>query len=222
MDIVVSLLDIILHVDKHLAEIMMQYGTLTYAILALIIFCETGLVVMPFLPGDSLLFAAGALVAATGVLNPHLLVVILIVCAVIGDAVNYHIGKTIGTQMLSAGTGQHFLGRYIKPAYITKTHEFYERHGGKTIILARFVPIIRTFAPFVAGIGTMSYRRFFSYNVIGGIVWVASFVYLGVFFGNLPIIKKNFSVVIVAIIILSILPGLIEFIRAYRTKQHTA
>ncbi len=220
MDFVLLVIDFILHVDQHLAEIMMQYGTMTYVILVTIIFCETGLVVMPLLPGDSLLFAAGALIAATGALNPHLLVLLLILSAIAGDAVNYHIGKTFGQRWLHPDhANPTFISRMIKPSYIEKTHAFYEKHGGKTIIFARFVPIVRTFAPFVAGIGNMSYRHFFNYNVLGGIAWVASFVYLGVFFGNLPIIKKNFSLLIVGIIIVSCIPAIVEYLRAVRQPK---
>lgn len=210
MEYVSFLMDFILHIDKHLAEIIGQYGVWTYAILIAIIFAETGLVVTPFLPGDSLLFAAGAIAAATGVLDIHLLVLLLIAAAILGDLVNYHIGKAIGPKVFAKDL------RWLKRQHLVRTQEFYEKHGGKTIIIARFMPIIRTFAPFVAGIGTMSYSRFAMYNVVGAIVWVASFAYLGFMFGNNPFIKKNFTLVILAIIIISVLPGVIEYIRHKR------
>jgi membrane-associated protein len=206
MDAFTSVVDIFLHLDKHLGEFISAYGTTTYAILFTIIFAETGLVIAPFLPGDSLLFAAGSLAAATGVMDPAMLVVLLSIAAILGDTVNYSIGKVFGIRVL-----QKF--PFIKQEHITYTERFYEKHGGKTIILARFLPIVRTFAPFVAGIGTMNYSRFILYNVAGGIAWVASFIYLGFFFGNIPVVKRNFSLVIVGIIIVSVLPGVIEFVR---------
>ncbi|MCS6807765.1 MAG: DedA family protein [Bacteroidota bacterium] len=206
MEALQPFLDIFLHLDNHLGEIISQYGTMTYAILFLIIFAETGLVIAPFLPGDSLLFAAGALAAATGALHTTLLVLLLWVAAVLGDTVNYSVGATLGLSVL-----QRF--PFVKREHITYTERFYERHGGKTIILARFLPIVRTFAPFVAGIGAMNYARFVIYNILGGLLWVAVFIYLGFYFGNIPIIKQNFSLVIVGIIIASVMPGVIEFIR---------
>ena len=208
MEIIQSIIDFILHIDKHLVEIVNEYQTWTYLILFLIIFAETGLVVTPFLPGDSLLFAAGAIIAKPeSGLNIFLMAGLLIIGAILGDLVNYHIGDYVGPKAFS--------GRYkiLKKEYLEKTQAFYVKHGGKTIIYARFVPIIRTFAPFVAGIGTMSYGKFASYNVIGAVVWVVSFLLLGYFFGGLPIIKENFTLVIFAIIILSILPPVIEYFR---------
>jgi membrane-associated protein len=211
METLQSLIDIFLHLDKHLGEIISQYGITTYAILFAIIFAETGLVIAPFLPGDSLLFAAGALAAATGVLDPALLVLLLCIAAILGDTVNYTIGNVFGSKVL-----QKF--PLIKREHIEYTEKFYEKHGGKTIILARFLPIVRTFAPFVAGVGAMNYSRFIMYNIVGGIVWVASFIYLGYFFGNLPVVKRNFSFVIIGILIVSVLPGVIEFVR-HRMKK---
>lgn len=208
MDAVSWFIDFFLHLDKHLAEIIAQYGTLTYSILFLIIFAETGLVVTPILPGDSLLFAAGALAGTTGILSPHLLVLLLSIAGIAGDTVNYHIGKYLGPKVFNEQT------RWLKREYLQRTHEFYERHGGKTIIIARFIPIIRTFAPFVAGIGAMTYTRFIVYNFIGAVLWVSIFVYAGFAFGNHPIVRKNFTLVIIGIIFVSILPGVIEFVRA--------
>jgi membrane-associated protein len=206
--------DFFMHLDVHLNEIIGQYGLWTYLILTLIIFCETGLVVTPILPGDSLLFAAGALAATEGSpLKVYWLLIILGAAAVAGDTVNYWIGHFIGPKIFS----QKKI-RFLKKEHLERTHEFYEKHGGITIVLARFIPIIRTFAPFVAGIGRMSYWRFISYNVIGGIAWVAIFVFGGYFFGNLPLVRRNFTVVIVAIIFISILPGVIEYLRQKRKK----
>ncbi len=199
------LIDFILHVDQHLLEFINNYGTWVYAILFLIIFVETGLVVMPFLPGDSLLFAAGALAASTGAINPWLLTIILILAAILGDSVNYHIGKTLGPKAFQRNS------RWINQSHLHKTQAFFAKHGGKTIIFARFIPFARTFAPFVAGTGSMDYRYFLSYNVVGGIAWVSSFVGLGYAFGNLPVVKDNFSHLIFGIIILSVLPGLLAW-----------
>lgn len=209
MELLTQFTDIVLHLDKHLAELALQYGTWMYAILIAIIFCETGLVVTPFLPGDSLLFAAGSL-AAVGALDVHVLFVVLTLAAIVGDGVNYHIGQYVGLKAFRPDA------RVLKTAYLEKTHAFYERHGGKTIIIARFVPIVRTFAPFVAGAGSMSYRRFLAYNVIGALIWTGSLLYAGYLFGNLPLVKENFSLVIIGIIIVSILPGVVEFIRHKR------
>jgi membrane-associated protein len=214
LDLIKELIDLILHIDKHLLAFCSDYGNLTYLILFVIIFVETGLVVMPFLPGDSLLFAAGAM-AATGCFDPILLVGLLFVAAFLGDTLNYHIGKYIGDKAFTRDY------KFVKRKHLLATQAFYEKHGGKTIIIARFIPIIRTFAPFVAGIGVMSYRRFISYNLIGGFLWVASFVILGYFFGNLPIVKKNFTLVIFAIIFLSILPPIIEFLKHQFSKKTT-
>lgn len=218
MELISYLIDIILHLDKHLAEIIQGYGTWTYLILFTIIFCETGLVVTPFLPGDSLLFAAGALAALDGSpLNVGLLFLLLTVAAIIGDTVNYWIGAYIGPKAFSSNS------RLFKKQYLIRTQEFYERHGGKTIIIARFVPIIRTFAPFVAGIGSMSYWRFIAYNVFGGIIWVGICLAFGYLFGNIPFVKRNFSLVILVIIFISILPGLVEIIRhRYKNRSHTS
>jgi membrane-associated protein len=204
---ITSLIDLFLHLDQHLNVIIREYGLWTYFILFGIIFCETGLVVTPILPGDSLLFAAGAF-AALGALDPLWLLALLTFAAVTGDTVNYWIGKWVGPRVF-----QQEKIRFFKKEYLIRTHEFYERHGGKTIIIARFIPIIRTFAPFVAGIGEMTYGRFISYNIIGGIAWITLFILGGYYFGNLPMVKKNFTWVIMAIIFISILPGIIEFLR---------
>lgn len=214
MELISSLIDFILHIDQHLVDIVNDYKTWTYLILFLIIFAETGLVVTPFLPGDSLLFAAGAIIAKPeSELNVVLMCVLLIIAGILGDMANYHIGKYVGPRAFS--------GRYrlLKREYLEKTQQFYVKYGGKTIIYARFVPIIRTFAPFVAGVGTMSYGRFASYNVIGAILWVSSFLFLGYFFGGLPIIKDNFTYVIFAIILLSLLPPLIEVFRGKKKEN---
>lgn len=213
MELIKTLIDFILHIDQHLVEIVSNYKTWTYLILFLIIFAETGLVVTPFLPGDSLLFAAGAIIAKPDSnMNIVLTCILLIIAAILGDLVNYHVGKYIGPKAFS---GRY---RFLKKEYLEKTQEFYYKHGGKTIIYARFIPIIRTFAPFVAGIGTMSYLRFATYNVVGGIAWVTSFLMLGYFFGGLPVIKDNFTYVIFGIILVSVLPPVIEIIRGRRKK----
>ncbi len=209
-------IDVILHLDKHLDEIIRTYGLWTHLLLFLIIFCETGLVVTPILPGDSLLFAAGTF-AALGSLNLTGIVVSLSVAAVAGDTVNYWIGHLVGPKVFTQKTS-----RFFKKEYLDRTHQFYEKYGGKTIIIARFVPIIRTFAPFVAGIGSMTYVRFIAYNVVGGVGWIMILVLAGYFFGNVPIVRRNFSLVILAIIIISILPGVIEFVRhKYVTEART-
>lgn len=208
LELIQQLLDFILNIDKHLIEIVKEYRTWTYLILFLIIFAETGFVVTPFLPGDSLLFATGAIVAnPDSGLNIFFMAILLIIAAITGDFVNYHAGKYVGPIAFS---GKY---RLLKKEYLDKTQAFYEKHGGKTIIYARFVPIIRTFAPFVAGIGTMSYAKFALFNVTGAIFWVISFLVLGYFFGGLPIIKDNFTFVIFGIIFLSILPPVIEVVR---------
>jgi len=207
MELITYLIDLFLHLDEHLANIIAQYGAWTYGILFLVIFMETGFVVTPFLPGDSLLFAAGTF-AALGSLNVWLLAGLLMFAAVLGDTVNYSIGHYLGERAYNI--------RWIKREYLEKTHAFFEKHGGKTIFLARFVPIVRTFAPFVAGIGKMSYGYFISYNFFGGIVWVALFTFAGYFFGNIPFVKKNFEFVIVAIILISVLPMLYEWLKARR------
>jgi membrane-associated protein len=214
MEIIRQLVDFILHIDVHLVELTAQYGIWIYGILFLIIFCETGLVVTPFLPGDSLLFVAGTLAAAgNNHVNVHFMALLLIAAAILGDACNYFIGKFFGEKLFRNPDSKIF-----RQSYLEKTHGFYERHGGKTIILARFVPIVRTFAPFVAGMGKMSYTHFFSYNVIGGIVWVALFMYAGYFFGGLEFVKSNLSLLIVVIIFVSLLPGIIEVVRQRMKK----
>ncbi|MFW1755271.1 DedA family protein [Acinetobacter wanghuae] len=202
-----ELIDFILHVDDHLLEFITQYGVWIYAILFLIIFVETGLVVMPFLPGDSLLFAAGALAASTGVMDPWVLIPLLFLAAVLGDTLNYHIGRYIGPRVFEIES------RFINKKHLIATQQFFAKHGGKTIIFARFVPFARTFAPFVAGAGKMNYKYFLSYNVIGAFLWITSFVILGYMFGNMPIVKDNFTHLIFGIIIISVLPGIIGFIR---------
>lgn len=214
MEIITYIISFVLHIDVHLAELIQYFGAWSYLALFGIIFCETGLVITPFLPGDSLLFAVGTF-AATGSFNILYLTLTLMVAAILGDSANYAIGKYFGHYLIS----HRVSAKFIKKEYLDKTHKFYERHGGKTIILARFVPIVRTFAPFVAGIGQMSYLKFFSYNVIGGIVWVALLTLAGYFFGNIPIIRNNFTVVIYIIVFLSILPPIIEVWRHKRAKK---
>ena len=209
-----TVIDFILHIDQHLTALSAQYGMWIYAILFLIIFCETGLVATPFLPGDSLLFAAGG-IAAVGGMNIHIMVLILLVAAILGDAVNFMIGKYFGAKLFSNPDSKIF-----RRAYLEKTHVFYEKHGGKTIIIARFVPIVRTFAPFVAGMGDMHYGRFIRYNIIGAMAWVLLFSYLGYFFANIPLVKNNLGLVLGAIIVMSILPAIIEIVRAkYAAKK---
>jgi len=209
MEIVSYLIDLILHLDEHLSTIIQNYGTWTYLILFAIIFMETGLVITPFLPGDSLLFAAGTFAspALGSALNIVVLWVLLVFAAILGDTVNYWIGHYIGPRAFSGDI------RFLKKEYLDRTHEFYEKHGGKTIILARFVPIVRTFAPFVAGVGEMSYGRFFTYNVVGGILWVTIFTLGGYFFGALPFVKDNFTLVVLAIILISVLPAFYEVVK---------
>jgi len=206
MEIISELVDFILHLDVYLNSIIKNFGIWTYLILFLIIFLETGVVITPFLPGDSLLFAAGSF-AALGSLNVFALVILLTLAAILGDTLNYWVGHFIGPRAFSGNI------RILKKEYLDRTHEFYEKHGGKTIILARFIPIIRTFAPFVAGIGAMDYPHFFFYNVIGAILWVSIFTFGGYFFGNLPFVRNNFTIVILVIILISVLPGVFEFLR---------
>ena len=213
MDWISGVVDFILHVDKHLLALTQAYGLWTYLILFVIIFCETGLVVTPFLPGDSLLFAAGG-IAALGEMNIHLMVALLLVAAILGDAVNFAIGKYFGARLFANPDSKIF-----RRAYLDKTHAFYEKHGGKTIIIARFVPIVRTFAPFVAGMGNMHYGRFIRYNIIGAILWVVLFSYAGYFFANIPLVKNNLALVLAAIIVISVLPGVIEVVRARRAAK---
>lgn len=208
MELLKDFIDLFLHLDQHLNELISQYGTWTYAILWLIVFCETGLVVTPFLPGDSLLFVAGT-VAAAGGMNIHLLAVLLIVAAILGDSLNYALGRWLGPRVFRSERSWLF-----RKDYLDRTNRFFDKHGGKTIIIARFLPIVRTYAPFVAGIGRMEYGRFLFFNVIGAAIWVVSLAYAGYFFGNLPIVKKNLSLVIVLIILLSITPGIVEVVRA--------
>jgi len=212
MEIISLLIDFVLHMDEHLATIIADYGTWTYAILFLIIFMETGFVVTPFLPGDSLLFAAGSF-AAMGSLSPWVLFALLGVAAILGDTINYAIGNYIGDRAFSGNI------RWLKKEYLDRTEAFYAKHGGKTIILARFVPIIRTFAPFVAGVGSMTYGRFITYNIVGGITWVALFTFMGYFFGNLPFVQKNFELVIFAIIFISLLPPVFEYFKARKEDK---
>jgi membrane-associated protein len=211
MNIISYFIDLVLHLDKHLAALLAQFGTWTYVILFGIIFMETGLVIFPFLPGDSLLFAAGSLAALpNSPLNVFVLFITLAFAAILGDSVNYAIGHSIGKRVYTEDI------RFIKREYIDRTHTFYEKHGGITIFLARFVPIIRTFAPFVAGVGEMSYGKFISYNFLGGITWTALFIFGGYFFGNLKIVQDNFSFVIIAIIVISLVPVAYEAIQARR------
>jgi membrane-associated protein len=211
MDLLRSVIDLFLHLDQHLSRVIADYGVWTHLLLFLIVFAETGLVVTPFLPGDSLLFAAGTF-AALGSLDLWLLVVLLIGAAILGDTVNYWVGAWIGPRAFSGNV------RFLRKDYLDRTHAFYEKHGGKTIILARFVPIIRTFAPFVAGVGAMSYPRFITYNIVGAVLWVGLFVPAGYFFGNIPAVRKNFTLVILAIIALSVLPIALEAIRTRRSR----
>jgi membrane-associated protein len=212
MDFVAGLIDLFLHLDVHLDRVIQDYGAWTYGILFVIVFCETGLVVTPILPGDSLLFAAGTM-AARGSLDVVILSVLLIVAAVLGDACNYAIGNYMGPRVLCSD------GRFLKRAYLERTQRFFEKYGGKTIILARFVPIVRTFAPFLAGVGKMTYPRFAAYNVIGAILWVILFVWGGYLFGTMEVVKKNFTLVILAIIAISLMPGVWEWLRARREQK---
>jgi len=214
MEFIGNLIDFVMHLDVHLNSLIATYQLWTYLILFLVIFCETGLVVTPFLPGDSLLFATGALAAAPGSpLRVHWLFLALAAAAFLGDTANYWIGHVVGPKIFSRERV-----RFLKKEHLEKTHAFYEKYGGITIILARFIPIIRTFAPFVAGIGRMTYWRFISYNIIGGVAWVAIFVFGGYFFGNLPLVKRNFTIVIIVIIFISVLPGVIEYLRHRKKK----
>lgn len=214
MELIENFIELFLHLDKHLNVIIQNYGVWTYLLLFVVIFCETGLVVTPFLPGDSLLFAAGTF-AALGSLEVAWLFVLLSGAAIGGDTVNYWIGHYVGPKVFYKEDVP-----FLNKEYLDRTHRFYEKHGGKTIIIARFIPIIRTFAPFVAGIGRMTYGRFISYNVFGGLAWIAIFLFGGYFFGNLPFVKRNFTIVILAIIFISVLPGVIEFLsQRYRSSR---
>ena len=208
MEFLAQVVDFFLHLDKHLADIITEYGTLTYLILFLIVFTETGLVVMPLLPGDSLLFATGALAASTGALNPWIVIPLLIVAALLGDNVNYFVGKFLGSTIKKR---ERIL--FFKREYLEQTEAFYEKHGGKTVIMARFIPIVRTIAPFVAGAGSMTYSRYILFCVVGALLWVPTLTMLGFFFGNLPIVKKNFELVIFGIIGLSVLPMVWQFVK---------
>lgn len=212
MEFIQYLIDLVLHLDVHLTELILMFGLWTYAILFLIIFAETGLVVTPFLPGDSLLFALGAL-AAGGAFHLETLMILLTLASIAGDTTNYSIGNYLGPKVF------HFENsRFFNKDYLMKTHVFYEKHGGKTIILAKFLPIFRTFAPFVAGIGSMTYPRFLMFNVIGGLIWINGFLLLGFFFGNIPFVKENFGIVILAIIFISVLPAVYQVVQAKLAK----
>ena len=212
MDLFSGFIDLILHLDQHLLGLVQSYGAWVYAILFLIVFLETGVVVTPFLPGDSLLFVAGT-IAAAGELNVHGLILLLIAAAIAGDSLNYSIGRYLGPRVFRFDDS-----RFFKRAHVDRTHAFFERHGGKAIIIARFVPIIRTYAPFVAGIGAMNYRRFLMFNVTGAVLWVALLAYAGFFFGNLPLVRNNLTAVILGIIVLSVVPAIVEFWRAKRAS----
>lgn len=218
MTYIAMLLDFILHIDVHLKELVAHYGTWVYGILFAILFCETGLVITPFLPGDSLLFVAGALAALPdNDLSVHLLALLLVIAAILGDALNYAIGRKFGETLFSNPNA-----RILKRKHLERTQAFYARHGGKTIILARFVPIVRTFAPFVAGMGNMRYRQFALYNIVGAMAWVLLFLYAGYLFGNHEFVQKNLKLLILAIIVISIMPGVIEFIRQRRAMRREA
>ena len=212
MDLLTLIVDFILHVDVHLQELMNNYGLWVYGILFLIIFSETGLVVTPFLPGDSLLFAAGALTVGSA-MDVNVLALLLIVAAVLGNITNYTIGHFFGAKLFNNPDSKIF-----RRDYLDKTHAFFDKHGGKTIIITRFLPIVRTFAPFVAGMGAMTYKRFMAFNIVGGILWVCSFVYAGYLFGNMPIVRQNFTMLVMGIIVFSILPIIIETVR-HRLKR---
>lgn len=217
MDLLKQMIDMVLHMEHHLGELINYFGPWTYAALFLVIFAETGLVVTPFLPGDSLLFALGAL-AASGKLDLTLLLVLLCVAAILGDTVNYWIGSILGPRIFRGESS-----RFLNKKHLEKTHEFFERYGGKTIIIARFVPIVRTFAPFVAGMGKMTYKRFMAYNVVGGIVWIVLFLMAGYWFGSFEVVKKNFTLVILGIIVVSIIPAVVEYLRERsRLKKQAA
>jgi membrane-associated protein len=214
MDFILKLIEIFLHLDEYLGQVIQQYGVWTYLLLFLVIFMETGLVITPFLPGDSLIFAAGTF-AGMGYLNIFVLLLVLSAAAILGDTINYWIGHFIGPRAFSGKI------RFMKKEYLERTHAFFEKHGGKTIIIARFIPIIRTFAPFVAGIGAMGYGKFISYNIIGGVAWVFIFTLAGYFFGGMKVVQDNFSLVIIAIILISVMPGVIEYLRE-RSKNKKA
>ncbi len=212
MDFIRHLIDLVLHIDRHLAELTAQYGTWTYAILVLVVFCETGLVVTPILPGDSLLFAAGA-IAALGSLDPVLLNLLIFAAVLAGDNVNYWIGRSIGPRAFQMNS------RFFKRKHLEYTQRYFDRHGGLTVILARFVPIVRTFTPFVAGVGAMAYPRFLGFSLAGGALWVTAFIWVGYFFGNLPVVRQNFSLVVLGIILLSVVPMIVTIVRERRRAR---
>lgn len=216
METLYQIIDFFLHLDRHLAELLAEYGTYTYAILFLIVFVETGLVVMPLLPGDSLLFAAGALASSTGQLDVRLIIVLLIAAALLGDNTNYFVGRFLGRLIKSK---KRIL--FLKKEYIEKTEDFYEKHGGKTVIIARFIPIVRTVAPFVAGAGSMTYPRYILYCISGAILWVGGITLLGYWFGNIPVVKRNFEIVIFGIIFLSVLPIIVGYIRSHTARARS-
>ena len=211
-----SFIDLFLHLDKHVESFFLNYQTLSYFLICLILFCETGLVVTPFLPGDSLLFAVGATIAKVGILNICVMIPLMIVAVLLGDNVNYFMGKFIGNRLFESDNP--LLKRFLKREYLTQTEAFYEKHGGKTVIMARFVPIVRTFAPFVAGIGAMDYRKYIGFCIGGGILWVVSLTLLGYFFGQLEFVKKNFELVVLGIIAVSVLPMVFEVVKAKLNK----
>ena len=212
-----SFIDLFLHLDKHVESFFLNYQTLSYFLICLILFCETGLVVTPFLPGDSLLFAVGATIAKVGILNIWLMIPLMIIAVLLGDNVNYFMGKFIGNRLFESEN--KFLKKFLKREYLTKTEAFYEKNGGKTVIMARFVPIVRTFAPFVAGIGAMDYRKYIGYCIGGGILWVTGLTLLGYYFGQLELVKKNFELVVLGIIGISVLPMVFEIVKAKMAKN---
>jgi membrane-associated protein len=212
VELITGFIDVVLHLDRHLQGLVANYGVWVYLILFAIIYCETGLVVTPFLPGDSLLFVAGA-VAAGGAIDVHTLFAVLALASFSGDNTNYWIGRFVGPRLFRRSGS-----RLLNPAHLERTQQFYERHGGKTIVIARFVPIVRTFAPFVAGMGRMVYPRFLSYSFAGSILWIGSLTYAGYYFGNLPFVRQNLSFVIIGIVVLSLMPGLVEFIRSHSRR----
>ncbi len=212
MELIIDLFNFFMNLDENLSELAKAYGVWTYLLLFAVIFCETGLVVTPFLPGDSMIFVVGVL-SASGELNLPPIALVLIAAAILGDTANYYIGKYVGPKVFYKEKV-----RFLKKEHLIRTHEFYERHGGKTIIIARFIPVIRTFAPFAAGMGSMSYRRFIGYNIIGGVMWVVLFITGGCLFGNIAAVKENFTLVIFTIILISLLPGVISFINGKRIK----
>jgi membrane-associated protein len=213
MELITNFIDIILNLDKHLVELVSRYGTFSYAILFAIIFCETGLVVTPFLPGDSLIFAVGAL-ASTGALDVYTAAILLMLAAIIGDSTNYWIGYFVGPRVFSSESS-----RWLNRAHLERTHRFYEKYGVKTVVIARFMPIVRTFAPFVAGIGRMNYLRFLTFSVLGSFLWIGAFVTAGYLFGEIPVVKRNFTLVVLAIIFISLLPAVVEAVRARRQQK---